>query len=172
MDNKTNHKKQNDIDNKIKHRKQLHLKDFDYKGSDKIFFITICTADKQNYFWDSRIVKIIKEELEFRKIAKEIRLYCYCIMPDHLHILFSFTDSYQNSLQNWVSAFKRYTARSIRKSFGIKQLWQRNFYDHIIRKEESLLKIAEYIVNNPVRKGIVKDWKDYPHSKIVDPFPL
>ena len=160
------------MNNNSLHRKRLHLKDFDYKGSDYIFFITICTAEKQNYFSNERIVKIIENELEFRRTTKEIKLYCYCIMPDHLHILFSFYDSYHKSLQDWVSAFKRYTARITSKSFSIRRLWQKNFFDHIIRKEESLIKIAEYIVNNPVRKGIVEDWKYYPYSRMVDPMQL
>ena len=52
--------------------------------------------------------------------------------------------------------------------FEIKPLWQKNFYDHIVRKEESLLKIAEYIVDNPVRKELVSEWEEYPYSKVND----
>ena len=67
-----------------------------------------------------------------------------------------------------MSAFKRYTTRVINELFGIKPLWQKNFYDHVVRKEEPLIKIAEYIVNNPIRKGIVSEWEEYPYSKIVE----
>jgi REP element-mobilizing transposase RayT len=157
------------MDNKIKHRKKLRLSNFGYKGSSFVYFITICTANKQPYFLNDEIAKTIADEMEFRKINKEIKLFCYCIMPDHLHVLLSLTEDYQKKLQDWVSAFKRYTAKITSQSFGIKPLWQRNFYDHIVRKEESLLKIAEYIVNNPVRKGMVSNWEEYPYSKIVDP---
>ena len=44
------------------------------------------------------------------------------------------------------------------------KVWQGSFYDHALRKDEDLLKVADYIVCNPVRKGIIQDWKDYPFS--------
>ena len=90
-------------------------------------------------------------------------------MPDHLHILLSLNDNYPKRLQEWVSAFKRYTSKTTCDLCGIKPLWQKNFYDHVVRKEESLIEIAEYIVNNPVRKGMVEVWEQHPYSKIVDP---
>jgi REP element-mobilizing transposase RayT len=93
-------------------------------------------------------------------------------MPDHLHILLSLNNVYKKNLHSWVSAFKRYTTRSAKRGFGIHRLWQKNYYEHIIRKEESLIKIAEYIINNPVRKGLVTDWREYPYSVLVDAFPL
>jgi REP element-mobilizing transposase RayT len=146
----------------------MHLKDFDYTNDNYVYFVTICAENKQHYFVNTKITKVIEDELKFREITKEINLLCYCIMPDHLHILLSLTEDYHKSLQNWVSAFKRYTTRVINELFGIKPLWQKNFYDHVVRKEESLIKIAEYIVNNPVRKGIVSEWEEYPYSKIVE----
>ena len=158
--------------NNIKPRKKLHLRNFDYTSNAFVYFITICAANKQPYFLNDKVAKIIEDEMEFRRNINQIKLFCYCIMPDHLHILLSLTDDYQKSLQNWVASFKRYTARVINELFAIKPLWQKNFYDHIVRKEESLLKIAEYIVNNPVRKGMVSRWDKYPYSKMVDPFPL
>lgn len=179
------------MDDKIKHRKPIHLKYFDYKGSAFVYFITICTADKQSYFSNDKVAKIVADEMEFRRMNKEIKLFCYCIMPDHLHILLSLTDDYcrgcstnspigslgertlqERTLQNWVSAFKRYTTKTVKNLFYINRLWQKNFYDHIVRKEESLIKIAEYIINNPVRKDITPRWEKYPYSRVVDPLPL
>jgi len=60
----------------------------------------------------------------------------------------------------------------INELFNVRPLWQKNFYDHIVRKEESILKIAEYILNNPVRKGMALRWESYPYSRMVDPLPL
>ena len=110
--------------------------------------------------------------MEFRRSTNRIRLFCYCVMPDHLHILLALSENYQKSLQNWVAAFKRYTSKVINEKFDIKPLWQKNFYDHIVRKKESLIKIAEYIINNPVRKGIVQNWEEYPYSRMIDPLSV
>lgn len=87
-------------------------------------------------------------------------------MPDHVHLLLKLKEEYGKSLHNWVATFKRYTARAIGEKFDVRPLWQKNFYEHIVRKYESLEKIAEYIVDNPVRKGLVDDWQKYPYSKI------
>ncbi|MCP4269084.1 MAG: hypothetical protein GY777_26505 [Candidatus Brocadiaceae bacterium] len=161
-------------------RKNIRLEGFDYNESAYVYYITICTHNKRHYFTNVKVTKIIKDEIEFRMI-NEIKLFCYCIMPDHVHILLSLTDGYtkkgkdrsvgKGTLQNWVSAYKRYTSRITNQLFEIKPLWQKNFYDHIVRKEESLLKIAEYIVYNPVRKGIVTEWEEYPYSRIMEPLP-
>ena len=87
-------------------------------------------------------------------------------------MLLSLKESYHKSLITWVSSFKRYTAKVMNESFGIKPVWQKNFYDHIVRKEQSLRRIAEYILNNPVRRGIVGTWDAYPFSKMVDLLPI
>ncbi len=141
-------------------------------ASSHVYFITICTAYKKPFFEDAEIAGIIADEMEFRRKKKEIILFCFCIMPDHVHMLLSSAQAYRRSLINWVSTFKRYSARIVKRSHGIDSLWQKNFYDHVVRKDESLTKVAEYIVNNPVRKGMVEEWKKYPYSRIVDPLPL
>jgi REP-associated tyrosine transposase len=152
----------------LKHRKRLRLVDFEYTGESFVYFLTLCASYKRPYFADDRIASVIENDMGFRRIKGEIVLYCYCIMPDHLHLLLSLTDHYDKRLQDWVSAFKRYTSRTTYELYGVKPLWQRNFYDHIVRKKESLIKVAEYIVNNPVRKEMVEEWEEYPYSKIFD----
>jgi putative transposase len=163
-----------------KQRKQIHLRNFDYRSHEDVFFITICTAAKQRYFADPKICKTVIDEMEYRRAEKEIKLFCYCIMPDHLHLLISLNESYirnagafgERTLQNWVSAFKRYTSRVSNQLHRVKPLWQTNFFDHVVRKNESLVEICSYILNNPVRKGIVSNWEDYPYSKMVDDLPI
>jgi putative transposase len=156
----------------IRNRKRMHLSGFDYTGRSHFYFVTLCTADKRPLFKDAEIARFIIDEMEFMRNRDEIVLYCFCIMPDHVHMLLSLSKGYQKSLINWVSAFKRYSAKIARKSCGVKQLWQNNFYDHVVRRDESLIKVVEYIVNNPVRKGLVREWKKYPYSRIVDPLPV
>ncbi len=147
----------------------MHLSGFDYTVSSHVYFLTLCAAGKRPLFKDAEIARLIIDEMELRRKRNEIILFCFCIMPDHVHMLLSLSKGYEKSLINWVSAFKRYTARVIKRSCGIEQLWQKNFYDHVIRKDESLIKVAEYIVDNPVRKDLGRDWTDYPYSRIVDP---
>ena len=153
-------------------RKQNHLKNFAYRGSSNIYHVTICAFNGKKLFQHEGVAKTIVDGLNFRQGAsKEIKLYCYCLMPDHLHLLLSLSEDYQRSLQNWVAAFKRYNARIVNLLYEISPLWQKNFYEHAVQKDESLFQITEYIVNNPVRKGLVSNRQDYPYCGTVDSLP-
>ena len=87
-------------------------------------------------------------------------------MPDHIHLLISFGDDFKQNLSIWISSFKKFISKIAREKFHIIDLWQRNYYDHIIRIEESMYKIAEYILENPVRKNIVQRSEEYPSAKL------
>jgi REP element-mobilizing transposase RayT len=150
-------------------RKQIHLVDYDYSNTNDVFFVTLCTHDKKPYFQNLQYAQYIAQEIDFRsRVSEEVTVFAWCIMPDHLHILLKLNEGYGKSLANWVAAFKRYNARILSMMHEVKPLWQANFYEHVVRKEESLRAIAEYIANNPVRKNLVKHWQDYPFVKIND----
>jgi len=87
-------------------------------------------------------------------------------MPNHLHILMSFSKEYKGDLLNWIKTFKRYTSKTIKEKFEINSFWQRGFYEHILRSNESIIEKAIYIMENPIRKGIVKEVDEYPYSRI------
>lgn len=83
----------------------------------------------------------------------------YCFMPDHLHVITSGNE--ESNLIKFIKKFKQITGYNFKKATGSK-LWQKSYHDHIVRKEENLNSIAEYIFNNPVRKGLVDDYNNYP----------
>jgi len=122
---------------------------------------------------------MVINEIQHRRELGEIKVYSHCLMPDHLHVLLSFGTKYDKTLQNWVSAFKRFTSREAKVANGISPLWQRNFHDHVIRGwshspngPNELLEKAQYILNNPVRKMMVSSWTEYPYCGIMDELPL
>jgi REP element-mobilizing transposase RayT len=82
-------------------------------------------------------------------------------MPDHLHLQIS---PKNGNLIDLINGWKSYTANLLGKLGLDGPCWQRSFYDHALRKEENIQTVAEYIVNNPVRAGLVKNWKEYPFS--------
>jgi len=155
-------------------RKKIHIPGFDYKGSGHTYFMTICAYRKHQHFRNPDIADIVVQDLLYRcNQLNQINLYCYCLMPYHLHLLLSLNHTYKRSLQNWVADFKRLTTKLIHKNTNIKvQIWQRDFYEHIIRKEESLIQKAKYILDNPARKGLSKDWEGYKYSGFVKPLPM
>ncbi|MEJ2363263.1 MAG: transposase, partial [Deltaproteobacteria bacterium] len=68
------------------------------------------------------------------------------------------------SLTTLMRTLKVYTARKINQLLNRKgPLWQPQYHDHAIRKDEVLEEITLYCLNNPVRSGLVRDFHDYPH---------
>ncbi|MEM1058929.1 MAG: hypothetical protein AAGK14_06750 [Verrucomicrobiota bacterium] len=77
-------------------------------------------------------------------------------MPDHIHFITHILEG--ESLDRAVGAWKAYLARN--QQFK----WQRNFFDHRLRNEESFHQKCDYILNNPVRSGLIKDPADWPYT--------
>jgi len=128
-------------------RKRIHLKNYDY-ASVGYYFVTICTFDKQpNIGLYNGTVKQILLSLPTR--FPNLRIDYYSLLPTHLHVIFVF-EQRKTTLGQVVRSFKALVS----KETGKKNFWQRNYYEHVIRNEAALLKIREYIQNNPIVEKI------------------
>lgn len=83
------------------------------------------------------------------------KVYSYCLMPDHFHALFGLSDS-KRTLAQICGAFKSLSTREYWR-WHEGRLWQRQFFDHIIRNETDLAETPQYIELNPAREGLL-DW--------------
>jgi REP element-mobilizing transposase RayT len=158
----------------IKKRKPLRLKEYNYslEGS---YFVTICTKDREDLFG-----QIVCGALSLNKYGKivqscwnelpnhysNILLDEFVIMPNHVHGIIIIIDDVVGAglrpaptrdkrypLSEIIRAFKSFSGRRInemRRTPGL-SVWQRNYYDHIIRNEKSLYRIREYVRTNPER---------------------
>ena len=117
------------------------------------YFITInCQQRGVNQLALPEIAAPLFETVEFRQ--RNFTWWCQ-LMPDHLHTLMSFPDS-GKSIQLRVSQWKEWTA----KQFGL--VWQRDFFEHRLRGDEGFVQKGTYILENPVRKGLVAEVRDWP----------
>ena len=90
----------------------------------------------------------------------------WVLMPDHLHWLFALQQSV--TLGQVVHLLKGRSGRAVNQRFNrVESVWQRAYYDHALRREEDVLKVARYIVANPLRAGLVKKIGNYPHWDAV-----
>lgn len=131
-----------------------------YKGI-RAYFVTICTKDQQKIFTD---IKVVADQLKILNMCCEkekFSVWAYCFMPDHLHLLL--TGKENSGLIKLIKNYKQLSGFEYKKATG-KSLWQKSFYDHILRKEENITQLIRYILENPVRKNLVEDFKDYPFS--------
>ena len=129
-----------------------------YQGGNFVFF-TICVKDRKELFSDPNVVrefeKVLLEELN----KKNCTAWIYVFMPDHLHIIISGKASAADP-RKCISLFKQRTGFWLsQKHNGF--FWQKDYYDHILRSSENLVNNVKYILNNPVRAGIVSYWKHY-----------
>ena len=82
-------------------------------------------------------------------------------MPDHLHMLVQASDG--SHLAGFMKTFKQLTSFQHKRRTG-RLLWQRSYYDHVLRGQHELQAAVDYIAYNPVRAGLVEAAADYPHS--------
>jgi REP element-mobilizing transposase RayT len=153
-----------------------------YTSGDVDFFFTINAHQRLDRpFTRHLLAQAIVDALLWRKHHHEWLLFCYCLMPDHLHFIMRLPERdqyYYNAgargrvsegVLDQVGEFKRYTTTQVWwKQGGKGMLWHTSSYDHVLRKHESVEAAVRYVVNNPVRKGLVEDWHDYPYTAIVN----
>ena len=84
----------------------------------------------------------------------------YCFMPDHLHLLVEGL-SEGADFRNFMRLFKQGSSYQWKQRYR-RELWQRSYFDHVLRDDEDTIAVARYILGNPVRAGLVSSPEDYP----------
>ncbi|MFP5247094.1 MAG: REP-associated tyrosine transposase [Thermoanaerobaculia bacterium] len=93
-------------------------------------------------------------------------LHCCTVMPDHVHLLV--TPCEHTSIQRIIADIKSASAHVINRVLHRKgHVWQEESFDHILRSDEQVIEKAEYILNNPVRKGLAALPRDWPWSWVA-----
>ena len=152
------------------------MRDYDY-AQPGMYFFTICSYRPQLLFGDVINGEMNLNELgeivfdEWRKSATircELELDEFIVMPNHVHAIIvlkamnfvgatgrspSRSGPSKHSLGAFIAGFKSAVTKRVNAVRGTSEIkiWQRNYYEHVIRDEESLSRIREYIVNNPAQ---------------------
>ena len=142
---------------KIPHRRHLpHEIPWWIDPAKQIYFITICAEPRgRNHLAHPKIADRLFETFSHRNDNGVWFVHFGLLMPDHVHLLVSFPQSAKR-VQTIISKWKEWTA----KSLGIR--WQRDFFEHRLRRDESYREKADYIWANPVRAGLVNRVEDWP----------
>ena len=124
---------------------------------------------------DERIAKEVAKSLHYRD-GKVYRLDAYCIMANHVHVVFAplaiqsseeaQTNSLQyNTLASIMQSIKGYTAWKANRLLGRSgAFWHHESYDHSVRNASEWQRIITYVLNNPVKAGLIKDWEKWQWS--------
>ncbi|MDD5383814.1 MAG: transposase [Gallionella sp.] len=119
-----------------------------------VYHITAVTQNRMSYFASLDNGRKVVQQLMALQTEGRAETLCYVVMPDHLHWLMVL---HEGKLSEVVQLLKGRSAHAIGQS-----IWQANYYDHAVRQDEDLRKMARYIVANPMRAGLVEKIGDYP----------
>jgi len=101
--------------------------------------------------------------------TKFYKLHCFCIMPNHVHVLLTLKkkDNVSHSLPYIMQNHKRFTARKCNQILDrTSQFWHREYFDHYCRSEEEYNSIVWYILNNPVKAKLIENWQEWKYTWI------
>ena len=163
------------MENEKPKRKHPRIKNYDYSEIGA-YFITVCTSQRRNYFWQSVVGASIARPQkhydiklsEYGKIADDainnigkiypnVTVDSYVIMPDHIHlILIIHSDEcgramHAPTMMRVIQQMKGYITKQIGSS-----IWQKSFFDHIIRNREDYEEHVKYIYENPMKWNFEK----------------
>lgn len=168
-------------------KKVRKLRHYFLKG--QIYFVTSNTKDRKEIFKNRVAARFFATTIAYHKYVLNFYLFGYVIMPDHFHLLLQPCEEYSLSkIMNYIKGnFARKYNEFINPDMtGIRPLrvgyhngrsnnsdkeeksknsvWQKEYYEYVIRDEKDFIEKLDYIHNNPVKKGLVKDPGKYEFS--------
>jgi putative transposase len=127
----------------------------------RVYLVTIRSAVRRPLFTDLDLGQIVIDEIHQSDLSNSTRTFAFVVMPDHVHWLFELSGD--KSLSQVVRYLKGHSSHRINKAQKITvAVWQAGFHDRALRRMERLRDVAYYIINNPVRAGLIKEYSDYP----------
>jgi putative transposase len=145
-----------------------HLSSFNYVGLHR-YSLTFCTDQRRDLFTREDAVTLVLSQILRAADEQDFLIVAYCFMPDHLHLLIE-GDTESSDCRRFIARAKQYAGFYYAKTFG-DRLWQRYGFEHVLRDDEITKVVARYILENPVRAGLVRSVEEYPYvgSKV---YPL
>ena len=133
-----------------------------YSESGRIYLVTTATLGRRRVFDDFACARCLVGEM--RRLAERggVVSLAWVVMPDHLHWLVRLE---AGTLSGLVGGFKAGSAAAINRALQTPatRRWAAGFHDHALRKEEDMQALARYVVANPLRAGLVRSVRAYPH---------
>ena len=137
-------------------RKQLPHRVPDWVPDHSRYFITInCRQRGRNVLCRGTRAQSLLGSIAVYEDLEKWWMHLFVVMPDHVHLIASFNKAH--AIQVVLRAWKSFQARTL----GIE--WQADYFEHRLRDDVEFAEKAAYVRLNPVRQGLVTDWRDWPH---------
>jgi REP element-mobilizing transposase RayT len=125
-----------------------------------IYFVTACTDKRQRILANPDVHSRL---MDFGRNGESLGAWlgAYVLMPDHLHA-FVALDEERLQLSQWVKSLKNALSKELRTQSVLSPHWQKGFFDHVLRSDDSYSEKWDYVRENPVRAGLAKQWSEWP----------
>jgi REP-associated tyrosine transposase len=129
-------------------------------ASSPIYFVTACTFDRRAILAKPEIHQTF---LKFAGAGENRGAYvgAYVIMPNHIHLFVALDPDRQLSV--WMKSLKNSLSKTLRTEEISSPHWQKGFFDHVLRSDESYSQKWDYVRDNPVRARLTKTWEEWPY---------
>jgi putative transposase len=130
------------------------------------YFVTANASNRRSILAGSEIHRAF---LEFAELGEGRGAFvgAYVLMPDHIHLFVALDPDV--TLAAWIKSLKSSLSKALRNLNVPSPHWQKGFFDHVLRSADSYSQKWAYVRDNPVRAGLVKDWREWPFSGQVHP---
>ncbi len=138
-----------------------------------IYVVTTCAKNRRPLFGRPAGAAILIDELTDARRRHGWRVGRFVIMPDHLHFFCAEDEpTGAASLSRFVGSFKQWTAKRMIASGVAAPIWQKQFFDHVLRSPQRYGDKWAYVRENPVRAGLVTRPEDWPYAGEIDALEL
>ena len=136
---------------------------FDYRGF-HAYFLTFCTFQRRRLFVAAESVDLVRTQISRAATDESVAIVADCYMPDHLHLLVQGSAETADG-RKFISCARQLSGFHYQRRFG-ERLWQRYAYERVLRADEAMASVARYIVENPIRAGLVRRVTEYPYTAV------
>jgi putative transposase len=137
------------------------LATFSYQGLHR-YSLTCCAHERRDLFVEADVVQEAHAQRLQSAARHAFAVAAYCFMPDHLPLLIEGQSDDADLIAFAKDVKQRIAYHYQRKCAGA--VWQEGYYERVLRDDEATLTVARYVLENPVRKGLVREPRDYAFS--------
>ena len=154
-------------------RVHKHLRRLERVWIDRpIYFITTCTLGRRSILATTKVAAIVSDEWRSAHDRHGWAIGRYVVMPDHVHF-FCRAELDSKVLPMFMQKWKEWTSKRMTRELNIAgRVWQEEFFDHVLRSNESYSQKWDYVKENPVRAGLVKTAEDWPFQGEIESIML
>ncbi len=138
----------------------LRIPGFGYTGAQR-YSVTICAHERRPHFDNGDSARLVIAQFLQSALQNDIAILAYCIMPEHMHMVVEGTTDHAGLLP-FVRSAKQRSGFLFKQRNGAR-LWQKGYFEHVLRSDERTVNAIKYVVQNPLRRQLVEDVRDYPY---------